>query len=267
MSPRLFVFASSILLIFLSCSGGKLSQQSREKELRVMSYNIHHANPPSQQDSIDIPAIVRAIASQQPDLVALQEVDVNTGRSGKGNQAELIAEKLGMYAYFGKALDFDGGEFGTAILSRFPITETITYLLPDKGGKGNEQRILTTARIQLPSGKTIIFGSTHLDHRGDPESRMLQIKELLNLAEEENLPMIVAGDLNARPDSKEIQLLKTEFNLSCTDCPNTFPAEHPDRSIDYIAYSKGFETLSHMVIDEDYASDHRPVMVVLEMKD
>lgn len=264
MSPRPLFLVSGLLLIFFSCSSGKTKSQS--EELRVMTYNIHHANPPSQPDSIDIAAIVKAIASQNPDLVALQEVDVNTERSGQGNQAEMIAEKLGMQAYFGKALDFNGGEYGTAILSRFPITDTITYLLPDVGGKGSEQRILTTARVQLPSGKAIVFGSTHLDHRGNPESRILQVRELLTLAEMQDLPMIIAGDLNAKPDSEEIELLKTKFSLSCTDCPNTFPADHPDRTIDYIAYSKGYKTISHSVVEESYASDHRPVMSIIITK-
>lgn len=266
MSPRHFLFASIFLLSLIGCSGGKTGKQSQVKELRVMSYNIHHANPPSQPDSIDIAAIVKAIASRDPDLVALQEVDVNTERSGQGNQAEMIAEKLGMFAYFGKAIDFGGGEFGTAILSRFPITDTTTYLLPDLGGRGSEQRILTTARVQLPLGKAIVFGSTHLDHRESPESRILQVKELLRLAQGEDLPIIVAGDLNARPGSEEIELLKTEFNLSCTECPNTFPAEDPDRIIDYIVHTGEFEIVSHTVVEETYASDHRPVMAVLLTK-
>lgn len=233
-----------------------------------MTYNIHHANPPSQPDSIDIPAIVKAIASQKPDLVALQEVDVNTLRSGKGNQAQMIAQQLGMFSYFGKALDFNGGEFGTAILSKYPITDTITYLLPDVGGKGNEQRVVTTARVLLPSGESLIFGSTHLDHRGNPESRKLQVQEILEIVEEEKLPWILAGDLNAKPESEEMKLLGTKFGFSCTDCPNTFPAGSPDRIIDYIAFypKNNMEPETHLVVEEAYASDHRPVFAVLQLK-
>lgn len=233
-----------------------------------MTYNIHHANPPSQADSIDLAAIVQAIASQKPDLVALQEVDVNTKRSGLGDQAAVIAQQLGMYSYFGKAIDFNGGEFGTAILSRYPITDTITYLLPDVGGKGNEPRVLTTARVLLPSGENLIFASTHLDHRGKAESRKLQIREILKLVEGKKLPWILAGDLNAKPDSEEIQLLGSKFGFSCTQCPNTFPAGAPDRIIDYIAFypRNKMEPETHLVVEESYASDHRPVFAVLRMK-
>lgn len=267
MSPRILILAFSLLL-FLGCSGGKSAEKAHPNELRVITYNIHHANPPSQSDSIDIPAIVKAIASQKPDLVALQEVDVNTQRSGQGNQAEMIAQQLGMYSYFGKALDFNGGEFGTAILSRFPITETITYLLPDLGGKGNEQRVLTTARILLPSGESLIFGSTHLDHRGNAETRKLQITEILKIVEGEKLPWILAGDLNAKPESEEMKLLSSKFSLSCSECPNTFPAEAPDRIIDYIAFypKNKMEVETHLVVEEPYASDHRPVFSVLQLK-
>lgn len=269
MSQRLLLSVSFLLLFLMGCSGGKPIEQTQPMELRVMSYNIHHASPPSTKDSIDIAAIVNAISSQAPDLVALQEVDVNTRRSGTGNQAEMIAEKLGMYAYFGKAIDFNGGEYGTAILSRFPISDPITYLLPKIEGPGSESRVLATAKVQLPSGQSILFGSTHLDHRGDPASRLLQVTEILKIAEKEQLPMIVAGDLNAKPDSKEMKLLGTKFSLSCTDCPNTFPADEPDRSIDHIAfYPKGkMEVRAHRVVEEALASDHRPVFTLLRISE
>lgn len=265
MSPRTLFFASIILLILFSCSSGKGQKQTQPTELRVMTYNIHHANPPSQPDSIDIAAVVKAIASQNPDLVALQEVDVNTIRSGKGNQAEMIAEKLGMHAYFGKAINFNGGEYGTAILSRFPISETITYLLPDLGGPGAEQRVLTTAKVQLSSGGMVIFASTHLDHRGNAESRILQVREILNILGKDELPWILAGDLNAKPGSEEMRLLNTKFSFSCSQCPDTFPADGPDRIIDYIAFypREKMEVRSHLVVEEAYASDHRPVFAVL----
>lgn len=253
-----------LVLLTISCSSGKHSKTASQK-LRVMSYNIHHANPPLLKDSIDIPAIVRAIASQDPHLVALQEVDANTRRSGQGNQAEMIAEALGMQVYFGKALDFDGGEYGTAILSRFPISETITYLLPGLGGPGAEPRVLTTAKIHLPSGQQLIFGSTHLDHRGDPQSRLLQVREILALAEKDSLPWILAGDLNAKPDSEEMKLLESEFRFTCKECPGTFPGEAPDRVIDYIAVRGKLEVVSHLVVDEPHASDHRPVFAVLRV--
>src|SRR5690606_28018267 len=103
-------------------------------------YNIHHANPPSKPALIDIDAIARAIKDQDPDLVALQEVDVNTQRSGKFNQAEEIARRLGMSFFFAKAIDHGGGDYGVAILSKFPMSETAIHSLPTEPNTKGEPR-------------------------------------------------------------------------------------------------------------------------------
>ena len=77
----------------------------KDRILKVMSYNIHHCNPPSAGDKIDVAAIARVISKEKPDFVALQEVDVNTERSGKGsNQAKELAKLTGMNFYFQKPL-------------------------------------------------------------------------------------------------------------------------------------------------------------------
>jgi endonuclease/exonuclease/phosphatase family metal-dependent hydrolase len=113
---------------------------------------------------IDIPAIVKAIHSQHRDLVALQEIDVNTIRSGKEiNEPAAIAEALGMYFYFGKAIDYGNGGYGVAILSRFPLSETRTQWLSQKADPKTERRAIATARVTLPGGQQICFASTHLD--------------------------------------------------------------------------------------------------------
>jgi endonuclease/exonuclease/phosphatase family metal-dependent hydrolase len=83
-----------VLVHFHFTDSPKQVDAQNRKSLRIMAYNIHHANPPSRSDSIDIPAIVRTIRAQDPDLVALQEIDGNTERSGEGNQAEIIADSL-----------------------------------------------------------------------------------------------------------------------------------------------------------------------------
>src|SRR5690606_7643924 len=93
----------------------------RKYTVRVMSYNIHHAAPPSKPGVIDLDAIAAVIHAQQPDLVALQEVDVFTGRSGPFNQAEELGKRTGMSAHFFKAIDHDGGEYGLAILSKLEV--------------------------------------------------------------------------------------------------------------------------------------------------
>ncbi|MDT0678637.1 endonuclease/exonuclease/phosphatase family protein [Autumnicola musiva] len=254
-------YSSCLLCGTLRDSGGS------KQELRVMSYNIHHANPPSTLDSIDINAIVHTIMAQQPDLVALQEIDADTERSGKGNQAEIIAEKLGMHVFFGKAIDFGGGEYGVAILSKYPLSEGTVYKLPTKAGTGGEARVLATVKIKLPDGKFLRFGSTHLDAQKENTNRLLQISEIAKISSEEELPMIIAGDFNDTPNSEVIAVLDTSFKRTCNDCKPTIPVNDPLHAIDFIAYKpqKNFSIRGHKVINETYASDHLPIVATLKV--
>ncbi|WP_161890150.1 endonuclease/exonuclease/phosphatase family protein [Pontibacter russatus] len=232
-----------------------------------MTYNIHHANPPSKAEAgdIDIDAIAAVIRKENPDLVALQEVDVNTQRSGKVNQAKAIAEKLGMEAFFGRAIDHQGGYYGVAILSKYPLTETKVTPLPEDAAPASEDRVLASAKVRLPGGMVIRFGSTHLDVV-NPENREQQVRAINGIAAEDAVPFIVAGDFNAVPGSGAILELDKTFTRTCTaDCAPTIPVDKPDRTIDFIAFSKGspFEVVSQKVIPERYASDHLPVVATL----
>src|SRR5690606_26409408 len=214
-------------------------------------------------DEININAIVNVIKQEAPDLVALQEVDVNTGRSGPGNQAEIIAERLGMNYFFGKAIDYDGGEYGVAVLSKFPLTEGKINRLPTQAGTNGEPRILVTAKITTPEGNTIRFGSTHLDAQREDTNRLLQIQEVVKIGENEQLPFIIAGDFNAVPDSEVIRVLDSHFKRTCRLCGFTSSAQNPVRTIDYIAYKhpeNKFEVKNHEVIKETFASDHFPIV-------
>lgn len=233
--------------------------------LRVMSYNIHHCNPPSEPGKIDIEAVVKTIREASPDLVALQEVDVNTRRSGNVDQARMIAEALDMNYYFGKAIDFDGGEYGVAILSRYPISEEETYALPMQVGSGGEPRVLATVRVKLPKRNFIRFASTHLDAQPEDANRLLQVKRIAEIALQEEYPMIIAGDFNAEPGSEVINILDTFLQRSCDDCAPTIPVNNPERAIDFVAFRPGlnFEVINHEVIGETYASDHLPVLSIL----
>lgn len=237
-------------------------------DLRVISYNIHHCNPPSKPDFIDVEAIANTISKQNPDLVALQEVDVNTARSGNIDQAKLLAEKLDMNYFFAKAIDHDGGDYGVAILSKFPISEEKIHRLTTQAGTNGEPRVLATVLVDLPNGKKIRFGSTHLDAQRDETNRLLQANELNAVATSEDLPFIIAGDLNAKPGSNTINIFDKEYARTCQDCAFTVPVINPQRTIDFVAYSKKspFEVVSHEVIEETYASDHLPVLAVLKLK-
>ncbi len=242
----------------------------RLKSLKIMTYNIHSCNPPSKPGEADVDAVARVIKEANPDIAFLQEVDRNTGRNRNyDDQAAKIAEAAGMEAQFFPARSQGNGFYGVAILSRYKIEEVKTHLLPR--GQNLEQRVLGTAVIKLPGNEQIIAAVTHLQHNS-AENRLDQVKEIIRILKDEELPVVFGGDLNEFTSTTEFfDLFDNAFTRTCTDdatCPYTFSANNPSSVIDYLAYrpSTAFEAGSHHVINEKYASDHLPVVAVLTFK-
>jgi endonuclease/exonuclease/phosphatase family metal-dependent hydrolase len=246
-----------------------IARQAKDKpNLKVMSYNIHHCNPPSAGEKIDVEAIAAVINKEKPDFVALQEVDVNTERSGKGkHQARQLAELTSMNFFFAKAIDHQSGDYGVAILSRFPILDSAQYILPINNTIGGEVRTIAAVTAEISKGKKIIFASTHLDLK--EENRKTQSELIVKHFANAAYPMIIGGDFNANPDSPVIAYLDQHFTRSCkNDCAPTIPVENPNRAIDFIMFkpTNVISSISTRVIDEKYASDHLPVVVELKVK-
>lgn len=263
-----------IVVMISSCSAKTVPSKTASGHdagtVAVLTYNIHHANPPSKPNLIDIDAIARVIKKQNPDIVALQEVDAHTRRSGVNiNEAEEIARLTGMKAYFARSIDYDGGAYGVAILSKLPVRDFTNTALPTDDNTKGEHRTLATAKIELANGNQFVFACTHLDAQHADVNRQLQIKKILGVLRQESLPVVIAGDLNATPNSDVINQLDSHFTRSCVgDCPFTIPEISPNKTIDYIAYApaSAFRVVSHQVVDESYASDHRPVKAVLQLQ-
>lgn len=263
----LFLFA---LIISFSCSNKIAPTTSKPftGTLKVMAYNVHHCEPPSKPGVIDLDAIVNVINRENPDLIALQEIDVNINRSGKINQASEIARKAGYPSfYFSKAIDYDGGDYGVLILSKYPLSEMETHRLPTEASTKGEPRVFSLATVTLPGGKKIKFGSTHLDAQREPTNRILQANEISRVTSSIHLPLIIAGDFNAVENSDVMQIIKSKFTLSCSGCAPTIPQINPTKTIDFIGFRPGnvFEVLSHKVVQEPYASDHLPVVAELRV--
>ncbi len=259
-----------LILLFISLTTAHANSNFNTTEesdtdshtFRVMCYNIHHCDPPyNTGEATEIDTIIGVIAKQNPDIVALQEVDVYTTRSGSNvHQAKVIAERLGMYYFFAPAIDYQGGKYGIAILSKFPLSENKLTELPRPDTSG-EKRVLATSKIKLPDGTLLRFGCTHLDLK--TVNRQEQINKINEIALAENLPFIVAGDFNAVEGSVVINRLDQVFTRTCTNCPKTSPARNPQNAIDYIAYrdtQSKFSVTSHKAVNETYASDHRPIV-------
>lgn len=260
------------IFFMLSCAEKTRVAKTVNKEtavIKVMTYNVHHCNPPANVGVIDLDAIAAVINALKPDVVGLQEIDVNTLRSGKElNQAKELAAKTNMNFYFGKAIDYQGGAYGVAILSKYAISEAKVYPLSSDPSTKAEPRILLTLKIVLPSGKTIRFGNTHLDATSNPKNREIQIREINAIASKEVLPFVITGDFNAASGSEAITAMDKVFTRTCINCAPTIPADQPKKCIDFIGFTKGspFNVLTHQVLSETEASDHLPVVATLEFK-
>jgi endonuclease/exonuclease/phosphatase family metal-dependent hydrolase len=127
--------------------------------LRLMTYNIKHGAESSLEQVADV------INAEQPDLVALQEVDVDADRSGNVDQPHRLSQLTGMASLFRSATTLPtNGLYGVALLSRFPIISSSKLLLTS----GSEQRILMTVDVELDAGWLVPIGVTHM---GSPRRR------------------------------------------------------------------------------------------------
>lgn len=233
------------------------------RTLRVLCYNIHHGE--GTDGKVDLPRLARVIRAADPDLVALQEVDDKTRRTGGVDQLAELVRLTGLHGRFGKAIDYEGGGYGQAVLSRFPIAEATVHTLP--GMPAREQRIAFEVRVAV-GGRDLSFVTTHL-HHVEPALREQQASKLNDLFAGLDRPIILAGDLNATPESKPVMALKGKWTVATADAGLlTYPSARPIKQIDYVLFRPEgrFKSVAARVVDEAVASDHRPVVVVLEVR-
>ncbi len=231
-------------------------------QLRVLTYNIHGGE--GMDGKYDYERLSRVIRSVDPDLVALQEVDVKTTRASGVDQATELSRLTGLHVAFGKAMDYSDGEYGEAILSRFPLLNTRNHALEASGD--DEPRAMLAATVDPGGGTPLKFFATHLDHQSSTV-RMKQAMTIMSIVHADNNPMILAGDFNAEPKSESIALLGTSWTEATNKSGTlTFPSKDPKVKIDYVFYrpAKSFRIIEVRTLDEPVASDHCPVLVVME---
>ncbi len=236
-------------------------------KLRVLTYNIHHGE--GTDGKVDLERIAKVISAQQPDLVALQEVDNRTKRTGGVDQTLELAKLTELHGRFAKQIDYEGGEYGQAVLSKFPIADLQIHVLP--GRPEREQRIVGVAKIRIHDLE-VNFATTHL-HHARRDLRLEQAVELNRLFQMQKLPSIVVGDTNAVPaEETTIELAKqwllTRGEHAGTGKLWTFPSIHPTKQLDYIAARPiaDWRLVEVQVIEEQLASDHRPLLAVIEFQ-
>jgi endonuclease/exonuclease/phosphatase family metal-dependent hydrolase len=221
----------------------------------VLSYNIHAGI--GVDGKHDIARIAGVIRSVEPDLVSLQEVDRRTQRSSGRDLVEELARATGLQGAFGKAMDYQGGEYGVAVLARGKIGKTETH--PIEPSPGHEPRVILDAAVELPRCGTVRLLATHFDHRAAADR--LRGARLANTL----IADLLAGDLNATRDSEEIRELSAHWTIA-GPMLLTIPSAVPNRQIDYILYRRAerWRVVDVKVLDEKVASDHRPILAVLE---
>lgn len=235
--------------------------------LVLMTYNIHHAE--GLDGKINTERIAKLILDENASLVALQEVDRGVDRTSGRDLIVELAKLTNMYFVFGKNINYQNGDYGNAILSKFPISKWKNHHY--KMLREGEQRGLLIAEIDELN---LVFMNTHIDYRNDDAERVSNVEEILNISESyKDKFIIICGDFNDEPESRTHTKMKNNFNdlWEVTEQSEgyTYPAEEPIKRIDYIFYSRlhqeKMKILSYEVINSD-ASDHLPVKIILYLK-
>lgn len=227
--------------------------------MRIMSYNLHSGK--SMDNVFDMEAIADVIAELKPDICALNEVRMGTTDVGRMSMAPWLARKLDMEWRFGRTIYIAGGEYGIGMLSRFPIISSRVVPVPDlpqdERARRFEPRAVLECVIDTGKGKIRAVTSHFGLSLGERHNAVETVFGLID--EDEKLPTVFMGDLNAEPDEDTIAMLRERLNDTAGDTPLTFPARGTNIKIDYI-FTDGFEK-AELKTYETLASDHLPVYI------
>jgi endonuclease/exonuclease/phosphatase family metal-dependent hydrolase len=268
------------------------------REIRVVTYNIHHGE--GLDKKFDLARISKVVMAAKPDIVALQEVDQGTKRASGVDQPAEFERLTGMKVVFGRNIPYDGGGYGTAVLTSLPIRSHESVKLKsfyEDTPKHKEQRGVQVLELGRKGEDGLLFLCTHLDYREPDDERMNSAATINDLIRKRGAKLaIIAGDFNALPDSRPIRELAKEWQIAGwsrdgresqvrrgvrgdvaktqagggldeegADAVVTFPADKPDHCIDYVMCrpAKRWKVVELRVLGEPVASDHRPVLAVL----
>ena len=192
-----------------------------EPVLKVATYNVQHARLRSGE--VDPDALADACASLDADVLGLQEVDVHVDRSHGRDLAAVVAEATGMQWVFAPAIEFGGGGYGNALLSRGSIDDVEVVALTSP--RRDEPRCAIVARTL-----DLSVATGHLGLRGEG---LEQLPLVLDALARRSTPRVLFGDLNLEPD--DVRPFAAAAGLRLLDIGPTFPAHAPRRCIDHVA--------------------------------
>jgi endonuclease/exonuclease/phosphatase family metal-dependent hydrolase len=242
-----------------------------KKTLRVMTYNIHVGV--GMDKKLDLQRIADVINRERPDLVGLQEVDRGVRRTEGKDEIVELAQLTKMDYAFAPNLDYQGGKYGVAILSRWPIKNTVHRMFENK--RESERRGMLAIEIEVDK-KIVNFVTTHLDYQYE-DGRLFETEQLMKFLDDLNgrprgaAPTIVVADLNDVPEGSAYKLMRTKFDDAWVTSRTkgdgfSYPADKPVKRIDHIFYRTGDRVRAKKAwVVETLASDHIPVVAELEI--
>ncbi|MBW8331721.1 MAG: endonuclease/exonuclease/phosphatase family protein [Prolixibacteraceae bacterium] len=250
-----------LFLLFFMLSFSESKAQSNAIRLKVMSFNVCRSGELTQYSVAPFANLIR---QYQPDFIALQELDYKTTRNTGIDFLTKLGAALNMFPVFGRTIFYQGGEYGIAVLSKYPFLLVKTEPLPSPAGT-KEQRAVLITEIRLPSGQDIRFVSTHLDHSTDAVGSEMA-RALNNLLLKDDMPIILGGDFNARPETGTIANEMQSWKRFCNNDPTS--PDNPTSKIDYLfGYPKEkCRTISYQVIARTGISDHCPIVAEIEFQ-
>ena len=243
--------------------------------MRFLVYNIHAGKDAGGVDNLV--RVAELVAETEADVILLQEVDRGTQRSAEVDHVAELRRLTGYHGAFGRTLDFQGGQYGIAILSRWPIVSDSMIRLPvvppqERAGGSYEPRGALHARLAVPgAAEPVHVVNTHLDPSRDPHYRRQEIAGVLRaIANIGGSVIFLGGDLNATPDDSAIaSIAASGLRDAWVECnasgPGlTYPASTPVKRIDYLWLPSGAACIE-ATVPSTQASDHRPLLVTLSL--
>lgn len=242
--------------------------------LKVGTYNIQHGKShriylEEKREVIDLSLFSDMIKEKGLDVCALNEMRNQEMTEGLCNQARVIGEALGYEWYFARAIDIRGGEYGNALVSRYPIRKVVTYPIAVPKAERTtreyfEDRVLLSADIDV-EGKIFTVMSCHF---GLAKSEQEKAVEIIREAVRKNpYPVVLLGDFNVTPDSDiyaALAELLTDAEAKHSGKQFTFPSHRPDRTIDYI-FTYGNCRAENFSVAPEVRSDHLMVYTDLSL--
>ena len=270
---RRFATVVTFLLLALPVIGNHRGSAARlslasapAKTIRVMTYNIHVGV--GMDKKLDLPRIANVIKQQRADLVGLQEVDRGVERTQRIDEIAELAKLTKMDYAFAFNLKYQGGQYGVAILSKFPIMATDHRLY--KNTREAERRGFIRAEVKI-GGRVVNFVTTHLDYQYE-DGRVFEAEQLLAALKDVKGPLILVGDFNDVPAGGAYKLVSEQFadawdTKLAAEQGFSYPADKPTKRIDYIftRRSDSIRTKRAWIV-ETLASDHVPVGADVEIR-